>query len=66
MTALIYFMIAAIVIAVVVYILILLWDWICSLIPMPGPIAQIVRILIIVIGVLAILYRLAPILSHLV
>jgi hypothetical protein len=64
MIALVHFVIAAVIIGVVAYILILLWDWVCGMLAMPGPIPQLVRVLIVVIAVVAILYQLVPLVSR--
>ena len=65
MTTLLYFVIAAVVIGLVAYVVLLLWDWLCGLIGVPAPIPQVVRVIIIVVAVVAILYRLVPLVSHL-
>ena len=63
LTGLVYFLIAAIVIAVIAYVLVLLWDWVCATIGVPGPIGPVVRVIIIVIAVIAILYQLVPLVA---
>jgi hypothetical protein len=65
LTALVHFVIIAVVIAVVCYVLILLWDWLCSQMPVPAPLGQIVRVIIVVICVIAVLYQLLPLVGRL-
>jgi hypothetical protein len=64
LTALVHFLIAAVIITVIAYVLILLWDWVCSMLSPPGPIGQLVRVIIVVIAVIAILYQLVPLVSR--
>ena len=63
--ALVFFVIAAVIIGVVAYVLILLWDWVCGTIGVPAPLPQIVRIIIVVVAVIAVLYQLVPLVSRL-
>ncbi len=65
MTSLVTFVIAAVVIGLVAWLLVLLWDWVCGQAAIPGPIPQIVRVIIVVVAVIAILYQLMPLVSRL-
>lgn len=63
--ALVFFVIAAIIIAAVGYILILLVDWVASMLGgFPPMLWQIIKVMIVVICVIAILYQLVPLVSR--
>lgn len=63
--ALVFFVIAAIIIAAVGYILILLVDWVAGTLGgMPPLLWQIIKVMIVVICVVAILYQLVPLVGR--
>lgn len=57
------FLIAIIVIIAVAVILIMLLDWLASVAPLPGPLYQIIKIVIVLCAILAVLYHGMPLIG---